>query len=166
MINWKFYPLAERIPPHLVKVIEVLEGKSDHISSSDHELNSNDVLATLREDLEHLGYIVERGSKDRIRMPVLYGENGKVEKSFDVDAYDESTGTVIEVEAGRGVTNHQFLKDFFEACTMHDVEYCTIAVRNTYLRRSDFKAVASFMDALYASGRISLPLKGLLVIGY
>jgi hypothetical protein len=38
---------------------------------------------------------------------------------------------VVEVEAGRGVVNYQFLKDFFEACTMVGVEKLCIAVRNT-----------------------------------
>jgi len=29
----------------------------------------------------------------------------------------------LEVEAGRAYTNYQFLKDLFQACMMHDVQY-------------------------------------------
>lgn len=70
------------------------------------------------------------------------------------------------MEAGRGVTNYQFLKDLFQACMMNNVEYLIIAVRNIYRTSKDFEKVATFFDTLYASGRIKLPLKGVLVIGY
>jgi len=55
---------------------------------------------------------------------------------------------VVEVEAGRGVINNQFLKDFFQACMMDEVEYLGIAVRNIYeaagLKNSDFESVLRF----------------------
>jgi hypothetical protein len=49
---------------------------------------------------------------------------------------------------------------------MHDVLYVTIAVRNQYRTSPDFDRVRAFFDTLYASRRLSLPLKGVLVIGY
>lgn len=73
---------------------------------------------------------------------------------------------VIEVEAGRAVTNYQFLKDLFQACVMSDVDYLVIAVRNIYRKNQDFEKVISFFNTLYASGRLILPLKGILIIGY
>ena len=99
-------------------------------------------------------------------MPVLFGMNGKLEKHFQADGYHQKTGTVIEVEAGRGVTNNQFLKDLFQACMMHEVHYLVIAVRKKYRKSPDFNKVITFFDTLYASGRLSLPLEGILVIGY
>ena len=59
----------------------------------------------------------------KVSVPVLFGRNGRVEKSFDVDAWHKEERFVLEVEAGRATINHQFLKDMFEACMMHDVEY-------------------------------------------
>lgn len=44
--------------------------------------------------------------------------NGKLDKSFEADALHKELGFVLEVEAGRGVTNNQFLKDLFQACMM------------------------------------------------
>ena len=73
---------------------------------------------------------------------------------------------VIEIEAGRAVANYQFLKDIFQACVMHDVEQLVIAVRNDYRGSDDFDVVTNFMDTLYASNRLNLPLKGILIIGY
>jgi len=73
---------------------------------------------------------------------------------------------VVEVEAGRGVVNNQFLKDPFQACMMHNVSYFAVAVRNLYRGSDDFNKVCRFFDTLYASNRLHLPLKGILIIGY
>ena len=78
----------------------------------------------------------------------------------------KKAGYVIEVEAGRAVSNYQFLKDFYEACMMNGVKYCCIAVRNIYRTSDDFEKVKKFFDAMYSSNRISVPLEGLLIIGY
>jgi hypothetical protein len=80
--------------------------------------------------------------------------------------YIRGTGTLLEIEAGRGVTNNQFLKDFFQACVMYNVNYFAVAVRKLYRRNKDFEALNTFFDVLYASGRLTLPLKGILIIGY
>ena len=85
---------------------------------------------------------------------------------FQADAYNEQGGIVVEVEAGRGLLNYQFLKDLFQACMMSDVKYAALAVRNTYKKSSDFEIVVTFFETLYASNRLQLPLEGVLVIGY
>ena len=73
---------------------------------------------------------------------------------------------VIEVEAGRATENNQFLKDLFQACMMFNVEYLVIAVRNIYRNHNDFEIIYTFLETLYISNRIQLPLKGILLIGY
>ena len=125
-------------------------------------------MAALSADLLRLGYRVEVSKKsiDKVQVPVLFGRNGQVDKSFEADAYDPATGTVLEIEAGRAVVNNAFLKDLFQACMMQDVDYAAIAVRIVYRRSKDFDRVATFFDTLYASRRLRLPLKGVLVIGY
>jgi hypothetical protein len=132
------------------------------------ELVSNVVLQILRPRLLKLGFEVESGKQkdQKICVPVLFGQNGMIEKSFDADAWHRAGRMVIEIEAGRGYTNNQFLKDLFQACMMHDVDYCVIAVRNQYIKSPDYQRVKAFFDTLYASRRLSLPLKGLMVIGY
>lgn len=168
MINWFFFPKSKSIPTHLTSVLSVFKNNISQISSAKLNLGSNDVLEKVRKDLENIGFKVEKGkkSKDKIQVPVLYGLNGKLEKYFDADAYNEEFKTVIEVEAGRAVTNYQFLKDLFQACMMHDVDYLIIAVRNNYRGNPDFQNVITFFDTLYSSGRLALPLKGILIIGY
>lgn len=79
---------------------------------------------------------------------------------------DTNAGYVIEVEAERAVVNFQFLKDFFEACTMVGVDKLCIAVRNNYRVFNGFDRVCKFFEPMYASGRLGIPLSGLLIIGY
>ncbi len=129
---------------------------------------SNEVLAKVRGGLEELGFLVEtsKTAAGKITVPVLYGANGKVEKAFEADAYHPTQRTVVEVEAGRGVTNYQFLKDLFQACVMQDVDYAVIAIRQDYRGSDDFAKVVTFIETIYTSNRLILPLKGLLIIGY
>ena len=164
----QFFPVNKKTPEHLVSVIKVFNEYEDKINSHKHKLDSNTVLEILRKNLEGVGFRIETGKKknEKIKIPVLFGENDRIIKSFDVDGYHEEFKTVLEVEAGRGVMNNQFLKDFFEACIMVNVDYCIIAVRDTYLKQKDFEKVKDFFDSMYASGRMNIPLKGLLIVGY
>jgi hypothetical protein len=49
---------------------------------------------------------------------------------------------------------------------MDEVEYLAIAVRNVYANIPDFERVVTFFETLYASDRMQLPLKGILIVGY
>ena len=168
MVNWQFFPKSDRAPDMAISIVSVFEDASERISSSVHEHSSNVVLAEVCPGLQTLGFEVETGKRaiEKIAVPVLFGQNGKLEKSFEADAYHRAKEFVIEVEAGRAVVNNQFLKDLFQACMMNGVEYLAIAVRNVYRNSRDFERVVKFMDTLYASNRIRLPLKGILIIGY
>jgi hypothetical protein len=162
-IQWQFFPKSKIIPNHLKDVVDVFENHSSEISSNLYKYSSNEVLEKVASSLEEINYKVEKSKKsnDKIKVPVLFGPNGRLEKYFDADGYNEKSKTVIEVEAGRGVTNYQFLKDLFQACMMYEVDFLVIAVRKTYLRNQDFKTVITFFDTLYASGRLKLPLEGI-----
>ena len=103
---------------------------------------------------------------DKIYVPVLFGENGTVLKHFEADAYHKEKHIVIEVEAGRAVTNYQFLKDYFEACMMQNVDFLCIAVRMKYRTSNDYEKVKTFFETLFLSQRITTELKGILIIGY
>jgi hypothetical protein len=172
MIAWQYYPKSDSLPDHLglvVRAFAVQEPEIRSIIGNDESgLSSDRVLAAVGTDLLQLGYRVETSKKaaDKIQVPVLFGRNGLVEKSFEADAFDPTTGTVLEIEAGRGVVNNAFLKDLFQACMMQDVNYAAIAVRNVYRGSRDFERVISFFDTLYASRRLTLPLAGILIIGY
>ncbi len=168
MTNWFFYPKSKRANQVALAVVGAFESVASEIDSSKHKLSSNGVLSKLAPELLRIGFRVESGKakEENISVPVLFGLNGRLEKCFEADAHHLSGAFVLEVEAGRGVVNNQFLKDLFQACMMHDVSYLAIAVRNSYRGANDFEKVCRFMDTLFASNRIQLPLEGVLIIGY
>src|SRR5699024_10869374 len=103
---------------------------------------------------------------DKINVPVLFGLDSGIDKYFNADALSNDGKIVIEVEAGRAVDNNQFLKDIFQACMMYEVECLFIAVRNDYRGGDDFSKIYAFLETLYISSRLHLPLKGILLLGY
>ena len=167
-IEWQMFPKNIQCPNHLKEVINVFKKHVGSFESPMFTYSSDEVLAILRDDFVILGYKVEKSKSkcDKIEIPVLYGRNGNCEKYFEADAYNADAKTVIEVEAGRAVSNYQFLKDIFEASVMNDVDYCVIAVRRIYRDSRDFDKVIQFLETLYSSIKLSLPLKGILIIGY
>jgi len=168
MINWIFFPKSTPAPEVVQSVVQAFKTAEPELQKRAQDLTSDVVLAIVRPGLQQAGFQVETGKKanQKIHVPVLFGRNGAVEKAFDADAWHRASRMVMEVEAGRGYTNNQFLKDLFQACMMHDVDYCGIAVRNIYIDSKDFEAVVNFLETLYASERLKLPLKGVLILGY
>lgn len=168
MIQYQFFPRSQGITKEILSIIESFKSIENQIDSETKELKSNDVLNLVRPFLEKLNYRVETGKskEEKIDVPVLFGKNNNVDKSFFADALSEDGRIVIEVEAGRATENNQFLKDIFEACMMFDVEYLVLAVRNAYRTHFDFEIVHTFLETMYISNRIKLPLKGILLIGY
>lgn len=195
VINWKYYPTYHGCPKHMEDVAKIFEKNEniivEVIKRIGHE-HSNAVLELIRADLENLDdgefeveitkkglnalkdigiSVDESASTNIICRPVLYGDRGKIEKSYEVDAYCEKYHTILEVEGGRATLNYQYLKDIFESCLIIDAEYLIIAVRNiaregTKKCSFDYEEIIRELDALYASDRMSLPLKGIMIIGY
>ena len=149
-------------------IVDCFLAVEEQITSEKNNLSSNAVLSTLRPHLLEIGMSVEEGKKDnqKIKIPVLFGLGNKIDKYFNADAVSGDGTIVVEVEAGRAVENYQFLKDIFQACMMHGVEYLVLAVRNSYRNHDDFKQIYAFLETLYISNRLHLPLKGILLIGY
>ena len=169
MIQRAYPPQSDKPTELVLKIIDVFEKHGKDIDSYTYlKRESNEVLAEITDSLVDIGFQVETGKMkvQQNHVPGLFGRNGEVEKAFEADAFHTSEGLVLEVEPGRGGTSFQFLKDLFQACMMQDVFYLAIAVRNRYRNRNDFDRVFAFFDTLYKSNRLSLPLKGVLTIGY
>ena len=167
-LRWILFPRSARPVETVETLIGVLTKHHAKISSSKFKLESNGVLAVLAADLTKIGFTVERGkaAADKVSVPVLFGVNGEIEKSFNADAFHAEAGVVLEVEAGRAVSNNQFLKDLFQACAMQDAKHLVICVRNDYRGGNDFNTVRTFFETLYVSNRVHLPLTSVTVIGY
>ena len=168
MLRYQLFPRSVGITEELESLVKCFDAEYDSIKSPDKTLTSDGVLQFLRPRLEAIGFAVETGKSrgEKIPVPVLFGLNNHIDKSFDADGLSKDGKIVIEVEAGRAVVNYQFLKDIFQACMMHGVEYLALAVRNNYRGGDDFLRVHSFLETLYISNRLALPLEGILLIGY
>jgi hypothetical protein len=168
-IQYQTFPKSMGTPLIVKNSVTVFENNLGIIDSLNQaDLHSNDVLALLRDELVDLGFEIETGkaADQKIKVAVLYGLNGKTTKTFDADGFHRGEGVVLEVEDGRAVTNYQFLKDLFQACAMQEAKHLIIAVRNNYRESRDFEKVLSFMETLYASARLNLPLESVTIVGY
>lgn len=168
MIRFQFFPRSQGITKPIRDIITCFELEDDKIKSPDFNLSSNEVLEIVRPHLEKIDFTCETGKTvaKKISVPVLFGYDNKIDKAFNADAVSNDGKIVIEIEAGRATENNQFLKDIFQACMMPNVEYLVIAARNEYKKTDDFKAIFQFLETLYISGRLQLPLKGIVLIGY
>lgn len=168
MIRYQLFPRSFGITEQINYVIQCFEKHYELIKSPENNLKSDGVLQILSEDLQNLQFKVETSKQtiDKIKIPVLFSINNKIDKSFDVDAVSNDGKIVLEVEAGRAYANNQFLKDIFQACMMPNVEYLILAVRNVYRGNDDFMKIFTFLETLYISSRLQLPLKGIVLIGY
>jgi len=163
---WRYYPRSHALPEHLLDVVAAFEAARVEMDSNTHPgLKSNSALEIVRPELERRGYRVKQPNK-KVRVPVLYGENGSPEKTYEVDALSSDGLTVVEVEAGTGVANNGYLKDLFQACLLPNVQYLVVAMRQVYQASRNYENVCVAFDTLYTSTRFSLPLRGVLVLGY
>lgn len=168
MIRYQFFPRSIGISDNIQTIIDCFIKVEEQIKSPENKLSSNQVLEILRPHLIQVDMIVEEGRPKAKKIPVavLFGVNNKIERAFSADGLSGDGKIVLEVEAGRAVDNYQFLKDIFQASMMFGVEYLVLAVRNEYRAKDDFSKIYTFLETLYISNRLQLPLKGILLIGY
>jgi hypothetical protein len=136
-------------------------------------LESDDVLAILRSNLEAQGYSVEKGkgANERIYRPVFFGEYGRPGKSYNIDAYHKDLRVGLEVEAGRGTKGNAVYRDLIQTSLLVDVDYLALAVLTEYRYGSksveySYSVTKDILDAIYGSQRLRFPMKGVLLIGY
>ena len=168
MLQYQLFPRSFGINTEVETVVDCFKKNYNGIKSPVNNLNSDGVLKIISDDLKKLGFKVEesKAQNDKIKVPVLFSLNNRIDKFFDADAVSADGKIVLEVEAGRAYVNNQFLKDVFQACMMPSVDYLILAVRNDYRGNDDFSKIFQFFETLYINGRLQLPLKGIVLIGY
>lgn len=101
MIRYQFFPRSHGVTEEIKAVINCFKIVDEDISSETSKLNSNEVLEKLRPHLEDIDYNVETGKSknEKIPVPVLFGYDNEIDKSFNADALSKDGKIVIEVEA-------------------------------------------------------------------
>lgn len=173
---WKYYPLNSRPPEWVGEVVNVVNRAELHISTFDAHtgLSSDAVLAQLRTGLENLGFEVEsgKGARQKVRRTVLFGENGRPEVNYDIDAFNDYLGAAIEVEAGRGAANGADYRDIVRTALILDARFLILMQAFAYRSNPSAPPIHAYansraqLDAIYASRRLELPFEGILLIGY
>jgi hypothetical protein len=175
--GWSYFPQRDPAPQWVEPFVDVVSSARPAIDSARSErLTSDKVLAELRPGLEKLGFHVESGkaASEKIRRPVLFGEQGIAQVTYEVDAVHDELGILVEVEAGRGWMGNAVYRDLIRTSLIVDARYLALGVMNEYRYRSGGKVqrnrtyddAKSLLQAIYASGRLQLPFAGVLLFGY
>ncbi len=176
-----FFPLSQPPPPTWAHdVLSVFSKSRDKIDTSRGLQKKSDiVLSILRPGLEALKFKVESGKKaiQKIQRPALYGEMGVPGHKFEIDAYKEEFGIVLEIEAGRAIKGNAIYRDLIQMALMLDAKFAVIALPLSYRHKQSkqrpstvevpsYESGVRLLEAIYASPRLLLPFEGILLIGY
>lgn len=174
--SWKYYPPRTRPPDWVAGVVGAFAAAEQRLDSRSVSSTSDVALAELRPSLVALGFEVEAGKKkaEKIRRPVLFGEQGHESLAYEVDGFQPGQGIALEIEAGRGARGNAVYRDLIEASLLVDARFLVLAVQAAYRHKTggrdvtvqSYRDARNLLDAIYASNRLQLPLEGVLLVGY
>ncbi len=176
-IRYQTFPRTVHPPKFAEQVAKIFRDHENEISTTilKKGLTSDEVLHVIRRDLEQLGFECEKSKvrSGKINRPVLFGENGKSEVSYDIDASHSEWQAVLEVEAGRAWKGNAIYRDLIRASIMVGVKYLILAVPNKYQYyvagkisvSTDYENTRDLANALYGHDTFQLPCN-LMLIGY
>jgi hypothetical protein len=177
VIRFTSFPLTQPPPQFVSTVVQIFSDHAGKISTSALEkgLTSDAVLAILRDQLVGVGFAVETGKRQgqKIKRPVYFGENGKPDLQYEIDAFHPDWRCGLEIEAGRAWMGNAIYRDIIQALVMVNLDHLVLAVPNTYkyLTNSkstvskDYQNTVAVAGAIYGHSRIAMPF-GLTVLGY
>ena len=61
MINWMYYHKTKKVDSLSIGIVQQFEAVADNINSDNYDHSSNTVLEAVRQGLENLGFVVEKG---------------------------------------------------------------------------------------------------------
>lgn len=170
---WNYYPRNARPPDWVSGLVQTVAAAEDTISTVERKtgLSSDSVLKELSDGLKSHGYVVEWGKTKaaKIFRPVLFGENGVPEVSYEIDAFHDELGIAVEVEAGRGASNNADYRDIVRSSLILDADYLALLMPITYRSTTSIQAFSRTrhqLEAIYVSNRLKLPFLGVLLVGY
>lgn len=154
--------------------MEVVQKNQSRVESTTHnEFSSDQALEILRPDLETLGWSIETGKRaeQKIHRPVLFGDRNEARVKYEIDGWQEQYKAVLELESGRGWMGNAFYRDLIRTSLIHDAHFLVMGLRLSYTygnvrAQNDFEKGRDQLDAVFASGRLALPFKGILLFGW
>lgn len=176
---WRFFP-SYIAPPDwvapLVSVFTTARAQVDSAVEHSKRMQSDAVLGAIAPGLTTLGFAVEQGKKKggKLPRPVFFGDEGKVVRNYEIDAFSAEHGIAFEVEAGRATMGNAIYRDLIQGALMVDARFLVLGVPVEYryttsgrtAREPSYAKTYSVIEAIYGSPRLALPFDGLLLIGY
>ena len=94
------------------------------------DLTSDRVLSLLADGLAELGYAVEtgKGAEDKIRRPVLFGDQGVERVAYEVGAFHDDLGVAVEIEAGPGARANAIYRDLVRTSLIVGARFLALGV--------------------------------------
>jgi hypothetical protein len=90
--------------------------------------------------------------------------------AYEVDGFHAGHGIVLEVESGRGAAGNADYRDLIRTSLIFDAEYLILGMMLEYktgkMTIRSYERTREQIDAIYASDRLTLPFKGILLVGY
>lgn len=177
---WTYFPHNEQHPEWVLPVVEIVRGVRDAISTEQPgtKATSDGVLKEIAPGLQALGFRVEtsKAHDEKVARPVLFGENGAAAVTYEVDGVHDELGVVLEVEAGRGAQNNAAYRDIIRASLIVNANYLALLMPLAYRfggrdggrvqQVAAYDDAKNMLDAIYASRRLALPFRGVLLVGY
>ena len=102
----------------------------------------------------------------------MFGDNGSVRVRQEIDGWHPEHQVVLEIESARALRGNAIYRDLVRAAIIADADYLALGVRSHYrygsdtTSRNDFAYTRDALDAIYASGRLGLPFRGILPFGW
>lgn len=177
--RWRYFPSYSPPPSWVAPLISVFADERAAIDSEvthAKRMESNDVLQAIAPGLTALGFAVEEGKKSagKLPRPVFFGDEGRVVRNYEIDAFESQHGIALEVEAGRATMGNAIYRDLIQGSLMVDARHLVLAIPVEYrytsggktAREPSYLKTYSVIEAIYGSPRLKLPFDGLLLIGY
>ena len=121
--SWSYFPRNVHPPAWVNPVLDAVAEQESVVSTATGQgPKSDDVLKAIAPALQAQGFTVEltKTKVDRIRRPVLFGENGRPAVTYEIDAWHNGHGIAVEVEAGRGTQNNADYRDIIRTSLLLD----------------------------------------------
>jgi hypothetical protein len=110
--------------------------------------------------------------RSRAEPSLAHSDNGSIMVKQEIDGWHPVHGAILEVESGRAWQGNAVYRDLVRASLVEGADYLVMGVRQEYVygARStavnDFTRTRDMLEAVYASGRLVLPFKGVIVFGW
>lgn len=169
---WAYFPRQLALPDWGSDLLAAVTSRQVTVDSRSHKrLESDEVLAALRDPLLAVGWEIEtsKAKTSKIVRPVLYGDNGKVRVKQEIDGWHPKEKAILEIESGRAWQGNAIFRDLVRASLIADADYFVLGVRQRYeygsrnTIQNDFERTRDIIDSVYSSGRLKLPFLGLLL---